>query len=310
MSSPEIPPEIIDMNRIRMEPVDSTSNDLEIRYYDDQKLEQTTDQKTKTDLKTDKAKPYLFLNLTFYGAGINVIEEIKKGRILFHKIVVRDSSGRVLGEEPINFQATKMSTTRIQKSESDVYISNDNERIPLSEEEKSKDVIRRSYTMRSFTENDKVPQVIRLRELPDPNSYVSVYVVIYLVEPVLKEVCRQIDGNSCPVVDYYTFREIREELNSLMQEIRRAYERQEDIPAFALKEPTDSYRSQMKQNLDDLNTRFHLPPNDIKVINLANSTANLYSNVANFGSRVYYREWKLLSEPTYFRVKVSQKSIK
>ncbi|MBW7857255.1 MAG: hypothetical protein H3C43_02895, partial [Leptonema sp. (in: Bacteria)] len=165
-------------------------------------------------------------------------------------------------------------------------------------------VIRRSYTIRSFTENDKVPQVIRLREMPDPNSYVSVYVVIHLVEPVLQEVCRKLDGDSCPVVDYYTFREIREELTGLMQDIRRAYERQDDVPSFKLKEPTDNYVRKIKENLADLNARYLIPPDHIKVMNLANSPSVLYSNVANFGSRVYYREWKLLSEPTYFRVKI------
>jgi hypothetical protein len=290
MQSPEIPPEVIDMSRIRLEPVEG--NELEIHSGGDSGL------------------PYLLMNLTYAGSGLNVIEEMKRGRILFHKIVVRDVSGRVLGEEPINFQAVRMTETRIQKSESDVYITADNDQIMLKKQEESGEVVRRIYTIRTFTDTDRVPQIIRLREMPDTNQPVTVYVVLHLVEPVLKEVCREIDGEACPVADYYTFREVREELAEVMRSIQRAHERQEDLPAFRLKNQPDHYVKQMKANLARINELYKAPHDNIKVLNLSGQPAALYANVASFGSRIYYREWKLISEPGFFRVKVSKKPVK
>jgi hypothetical protein len=290
MQSPEIPPEVIDMSRIRLEPTEGT--ELEVRFGG------------------ERERPYLLMNLTFAGSGLNVIEEIKRGRILFHKIVVRDASGRILGEEPINFQAIKMTETRIQKSESDVYITSDNDQITLDRQDQNKDVIRRNYAIRTFADNDKVPQIVRLREMPDTNSPISVYVVLHLVEPVLKEVCKEMDGEACPVADYYTFREVREELSDVMRRIQQAYEKQEDLPAFRLKNSPDYYVKQMKENLSRMNATHKAPHENLKVLNISGQPATLYANVASFGSRLYYREWKLISEPGFFRVKVGKRPVK
>lgn len=291
MSSPEIPPEIIDMNRIRMEPTDA-GRDLEVRYGG------------------EKDKPYLLLNLTFQGAGLNVIEEIKRGRILFHKIVVRDSAGRVLGEEPINFQAVKMTETRVQQTESQVYITPDNERIRLGNDDTAPEVLRRSFNILTYRETDRVPQVIRLREMPDPNSHISVYVVIHMIEPLMKEVCPESQGDVCPGAEYFTFRDIKEELTGLLQQIRQAYEKQNDLPAFKLKNPDEYYTKQMRENIDRLNRSKNTPGSNIRVLDLANQPSAMYANVASFGSRVYFREWKLLSEPTYFRLRITPRTQK
>ncbi len=284
MQSPDIPPEVIDMSRIRLQPTEG--KELEVRYGGEQE------------------RPYLLMNLTFTGSGLNVIEEIKRGRILFHKIVVRDASGRVLGEEPINFQAIKVTETRIQRSESDIYITSDNQQIKLGEDNPDRDIVRRSYTIRPYTDSDTLPQIVRLREMPDTNSPISVYVVLHFIEPVLKEICREMDGEACPVADYYVFRDVREELQGLMQQIQQAYEKQEDLPAFRLKRPPEFYVKQMKANLKRMNAAHNVPPGNIKVLNLSGQPATLYANVASFGSRLYYREWKLISEPSYYRVKI------
>mgnify|MGYP006996006169 CR=1 FL=1 len=252
--------------------------------------------------------PYLLLNLSFAGSGLNVIEEIKKGHILFHKIVVRDAAGRVLGEEPINFQVIKMTETRLKQSESDVYISPDNQQIKIGDEKHNQEVVRRSYTIRAYSEDEPVAQVIRLRELPDSNTPISIYVVLHYVQPILLEVCKEFDGTSCPMAEHYTFRETKEELQKMLQLIKAAYQKQEDLPGFQLKNPPEWYRKQMKENISRINELKQEPPGHIRVLNVSNEESKLYANVGSFGSRLYYREWKLLSEPTYFRVRIVQRA--
>lgn len=90
-------PERIDMTRVRMESI----------------------QKNGTVLvsKSSKNEYYVVLHLNYAGAGLRLIEGIKLGHILSHKIIIRNSEGKVIGSEPINFQAFEMTTTTTIVSE-------------------------------------------------------------------------------------------------------------------------------------------------------------------------------------------------
>ncbi len=252
--------------------------------------------------KTREGQDYMLLNLSFQGAGIHIVEAIKQGRILEHRIVVRNSRGEILGTNPINFQAVKVTRTRIQQDEQEVLVTEENTTVPFEEAGGEKETVKRSYSLRSFDENDRIPQSIILTKVPTSGEYVTVYVELTLVDPVLQELCTTLESGACPRATNTPFREIRQDNEDTLSEIIQRYKNYEKGPfRFTLKKTPDYYRKSIQEEIDKLNerdthdryTEFQTP---------GGNRFEGYSNVARTGSKVFYREWRLLGEPRYFQV--------
>lgn len=252
--------------------------------------------------KTREGQNYLLLNLAFQGAGIHIVNAIKNGEILEHRILVRDSTGQIIGSSPINFQAVKVTRTRIQKDEQEVIVTEENTTVPYQDGEESRETVRRSYALRSFDEDERIPQSIVLSRVPEPGEYISVYVQISFVDPVLRELCNSVEAGACPRSEKLVFREIRKDNQAVVDEIIERYKNYEQGPfRFELKKNADYYRDSIKGEIEELNKR-NTHDRYTEFVTPGGNPFEEYSNVARTGSRVFYREWRLVGEPRYFKI--------
>ena len=259
--------------------------------------------------KAREGQDYVLLNLSFQGAGLHIVDAIKQGQILEHRIVLRNSRGEILGTNPINFQAVKVTRTRIQKDEQEVLVTDENTTVPFEEAAGQEETVKRSYSLRDFEETDRIPQSIVLTRVPEAGEYISAYVELTLVDPVLRELCTNLEAGACPRALTMPFREIRSDNQDVIQEIINRYKNYEKGPfRFSLKKTPEYYRKSIQEEIDKLNERdTHDRYTEFK--NPGGSKFEDYSNVARTGSRVFYREWRLLGEPRYFQVALEKEVV-
>lgn len=290
IASIDRPRPIIDLGRVVLEPMQKSSDG----------------QARVIVRKTREGQDYMLLNLSFQGAGIHLVEAIKQGRILEHRIIVRNAKGEILGTNPINFQAVKVTRTRIQQDEQEVLVTEENTTVPFEEAAGETETVKRSYSLRSFDEDDRIPQSIVLTKVPQAGDYVTVYIELSLVDPVLQELCTTIESGACPRAHSMPFREVQQDNEDALNEIIQRYKNYEKGPfRFSLKKTPDYYRDSIKEEIEKLNerdthdryTQFQTP---------AGNKFEGYSNVARTGSKVFYREWKLVGEPRYFQVSLEK----
>ena len=290
MAPVQKPNPLINLNRVVLEPMEKKA----------------TGEPEVVVRKTREGQNYILLNLSFQGAGLHIVDAIRTGRILEHKIVVRDSRGRVIGSSPINFQAVKVTRTRIQKDEQDILVTDENTSVPLEDATEGRETVQRSYALRSFSEDDRIPQSIVLTSVPAPGEHISVYVEISLVDPVLQELCSSVEAGACPRTQKMVFREVENDNRDVIQEIIDRYKNYERGPfRFELKKTPDYYRKAIQEEIAELNKR-NTHDRFTDFLTPGGNRFEEYSNVARTGSRVFYREWKLLGEPRYFKISLKE----
>lgn len=288
MESVPLPAEVIDMNRIRLYPVplgDGTA--IKVLYLE----------------KNSKKQPYLRMNLNYKEAGLNLIEAIKDGDILFHRIIVRNEKGQLLGQSTINFTAVNIKSTTITKEEQSMVITDSMNEIEVGESVKEGTVVRKEYSLKTFTDEDNVPQTIPLKTVPKTGSYINVYIEIAYLRPYLHELCPVEEKDSCPAATDLAMRTVREENKQVLDEIIEKYKKGEEGPfRFEPARSADHYRQAVRKTVDEINQSSDKPPEGMRVQDVNGNPEKTYTNIASFGSRLYYREWKLVSPPAYFKI--------
>lgn len=250
---------------------------------------------------------YLFLNLTYENSGISVIEAIKAGEILDNNIIVRDQTGKIIGSDVINFQAFSAVEKKTFKVTQEIVRTRDGFETPVrpqSSKRESEPEITTSYQSKIYTEKERVPQVIKLNELPPNNSFISVNLELVYVEPFIQQICNQNNAakTPCTYVDEVVTKEVREANKKKLDAIISEYQKtnNDKLPLSERKSPK----------------KFILSPSEIQVFKdkmrstvfktgttLEGEKTKVATSVVDVEkAKLNYREWNLVSAPKYFQI--------
>ncbi|MCC5813238.1 MAG: hypothetical protein JJT78_00650 [Leptospira sp.] len=293
-----------------------------------------SDEKIVNILKNKRGEDYIELNLVYQGSGINIIESIKSGEIWDHAIVVLDNEGKEIGREPINFQAFTLTTVETIRTEKDeqFVLSEDGSlfgKESLAKTSKSSKVDP-NFQHKSYTDKDKIPQIIKLSALPAVGTSISVFVELTYVSPFIDELCDVNSGKECPYIKSQIFKKVKRrnqlELSRLQSAIQsKVFDPNREKASNPKSEKADSQNEselKFKSLLSDkkFNSKsysYNDASNDEycnsveacreemkKEISKFNtqSESSFSQSVTKDGNRIYYREWNLVSGPRYFRV--------
>lgn len=279
-------PRIIDLNLIQLTaPVDKSIRTIgpeEIPIYEN-----------------DKGEGYLFLNFKFAGSGLNVIEMIKKGEIVDHNIIIRDSHGEIIGKEPINFTAfTKTETITIQQG---LVVTEDSVRNPLPEVQK-KMVKDASFAPVIYSDKDEVPQTISFlkgKREPVDGDWISINLELKYLNPFFHEYCYE-ENNNCTSTRENLFNDLSKATQKKLQE-KINYSPNESRQSKPV--PNDLPISSVQENVNVLNKGLNLP--DGRSIGSQREKVIDPTSTGSYadGFGLYYREWNLVSVPKYFRIR-------
>ncbi len=241
--------------------------------------------------KNDQGKFCVVLDLTFRESGINIIESIKKGEILDNNIVIRDSSGRIVGKSSINFQAFTIYKTMVAKMQTNEVLTDSGERISLEEKQK-KEQPKYKVEQVSYSDGDKVPQPICIGSDLQSGNYISVTVELTYIQPFLNEICHTSQKN-CVRLE----KEIMRGANQHFQK------KISDKEAELTENPEKNTRFSFSMDDWDIARKsikdaIHKISDEIKQ-KLKNNENPL---TTEFGNEFKYREFKLIGAPRYFKV--------
>jgi hypothetical protein len=266
-------PERIDLNNVRM-----------ITPAESSKAENEEEPATKAGVKISE-KPWVNLEYTEKGkasiqaelycneSGLNIIEEIKKGTILEHLIIVKNSAGETIASQPINFQAFEITPNALG-----------NKSIQTAEP-------------RRYTENETVPQTIELdpKKVPGVGESVSIYLELTYVNPFLDGACAK-ENKSCENDKELLFERIAEKNRNQLKRLKESYENGnfEKFEGLSSSE-VESEKSFIREQVNRLNQSTEtFSTKDFKPY-----TGKSMSYDAN---KYSYREWNLVSPPRFFKI--------
>ena len=266
--------------------------------------------------KSSDGKNYLLLNLVYNKSGISVIEAIRNGEIQENKIIVRDHTGKIIGSDVINFQGiiSKESKNQIN-SRATIQTLDGLETLITTEQPKTDSEVKPSFEPIFYNDKDKVPQAIKLNELPSNNSYVSIHVLMTYVQPYLSQVCKRPSeqkyfwsgwfksddkktNEPCLTTVEEAQKDVKIKTNSKISKLENdILKGSESNKKFALteKETTDNKKSiKTKVNSSGATIDSEDGKKITSVIDLDKAKVN-------------YREWVLVSEPKYFQLSTDAK---
>ncbi|MCB1161003.1 MAG: hypothetical protein KDK45_26110, partial [Leptospiraceae bacterium] len=127
------------------------------------------------EVKEDKSgKPYFIVEIKDKESGFHLVEEIQKGRILEHSLIIRNSRGEILIKKPLLIH-------EVQKQNSS------------------------SSPLKLSFRDSTLPQLISLKKLPEHESFISAYIELTYLQPFMAEVCdKNRDPNETPCPDIQT----------------------------------------------------------------------------------------------------------
>lgn len=286
---PEKETETIDLNKIEM-------------------VSRSKDEKVLLVKQDSKGKYYIKFYLKYQGSGINVINSIRSGKIIFHQIVIKDARGEELGSDSINFHSFDVT---LKDTRSMVQDDSGRQEITLAKQQKEPELENIEYS-----DSDAVPQIVGVKRMPDLIYPVAVYIEIWYIQPFFSDICYKGQGDvlSSSRIDKI-FNKIDEENKKKLHEIRTKYEVElknemkkkrltaknlpviEKFPSYKKGNPKlDQYQNEMKEVINSLNTSHVNPAKEVKV------EGSPYHNVADFGNKLNFRIWKLISIPKYYKL--------
>lgn len=101
------------------------------------------------------------------------------------------------------------------------------------------------------------------------------------------------ENDTCPRRDQILLKDNRNRFNALVASRRKTWEEDEKMPGEFNHEYTPEARKAMQSQIDLVNKQAQKQ---------AEGSDQKYEQAASFGSRMYYREIKLLSKPVYLRI--------
>ncbi len=297
-------PEKIDLNRVGMIPVRSGS------------YSQKQDKDGPEEIpiyENEKKEPYLFLNLKYADSGLNIIELIKKGEIIAHSVIVRNSKGEMIGEESLNFTAfTRTETIVIEQG---IVVSDDNSKNPIPELDR-KSTRESTFSPKEYSDSDLIPQSISFlrkensyagRKEPAEGEVISIYLELVYVSPFFQEYCLETNAN-CEAKRSALFSSIaqknKERLAIMQSEMQRnmpvKFENKKDK---AEKEAAKELNTtQIKAEINAINgglwTNATPTAGDEYLVAQPKNPAS-YAD----GHYLNYREYSLVSVPKFFKIK-------
>ncbi|MCB1140320.1 MAG: hypothetical protein KDK23_16300 [Leptospiraceae bacterium] len=282
----------INLNNIGMQPLGAARNDsrvIEIR-------------------QNSQGNPVALLELDYQNSGINVIQEIKNGRILEHNIVIMDAQGREIGRAPINFIAFEVEEITSSVQSQKLLFTDSGSEVEYDKSDRPEpQPLERRARLKVYEDGARVPQYVELNRAPENGSTISIYLELVYIQPFYSELC-QSDDKDCPSVERVAFRQVRQDNEETMEEIEDKVNKtlqrtskgneaevvalESDALVFRLKKPVEEYKEGIKKSIKNLNRR-----------PLTNEENDPYVNyTARGGDYLHYREWKLLTVPRYFRI--------
>lgn len=284
--APKVYPEKINLSEVKVEAINEAPNEP-IGVY-----------------KGSDGNNYLFLNLIYEKSGLSVIEAIKNGEILDNMIIVRDQTGKIIGSDVVNFQAFATIEEKVFKNTQEVVRTKDGFETPVRPQSAKRDMnpeVSTSYQSKIYNEKEKVPQVIKLNELPPNNSYITINLELVYVEPFIQQICDKNGKNPCTYVDDVVTKEVRDANKKKLDAIISEYQ----------KTPTDKQPTEKRSP-----KKFILTPAEIQAFkdkmktNVVKTGTTLEGEKTKIATSVVdvdkaklnYREWSLVSAPKYFQI--------
>jgi hypothetical protein len=232
---------------------------------------------------------------------------------------VRDHTGKIIGSDVINFQGIISKESKNQtNSRATIQTLDGLETLITTEQPKTDAEVKPSFEPIFYNDKDKVPQAIKLNELPSNNSYVSIHVLMTYVQPYISQVCKRPSENKyfwsgwfksddkktnepCLTAVEESQKDVRVKTNAkilkLENDILKGTEANKKF-ALTEKETTDNKKS-IKNKVNSSGTA--IDSEDGKKI----------SSVIDLDkAKVNYREWVLVSEPKYFQLSTDSKPAK
>jgi uncharacterized protein YcfL len=255
---------------------------------------------------------YLLMNLLYDQSGISVIEAIKSGEILENKIIVRDNTGKIIGSDAINFQAFTKIENKLYKNAKSSIQTLDGFVTPVRTDATrtlTGEVPEITYTPENiiYKDSDKVPQAIRLTELPPANSYVSILVELTYVQPFLQQVCNFNNKElPCSYIEDGVQKEIRTDNERKFKAIKEEEKKSTAAPSkkFGLTDKEfASYKDKMKRKVNSTGTSIEASKEIIDPTDASKDKKERVTSVVDVEkAKLRYREWVLLSEPKFFPI--------
>jgi hypothetical protein len=287
--SPEKQADVIDLNQIEMVSRQESEKALYVK-------------------QDENGNYYVKFNLQYSKSGINVIQAIKSGKIIFHQIVIMSADGRKIGSDSINFHSFDVTL-----SDTKSIIQDDKGRKDITRSKQQKPPELESV---EYGDNDQVPQIIGL-DKPEINTYVAIFIELWYIQPYFGDICYsgQSDVIESSRIDR-VFDRLKKENNTKLKKMRDDYQEALDtklkdgvrlttknlpvIPKFPSYKKGDpqimQLEEEMRKTIDDLNGRYKSPTLPLK------DNADKYNNTADFGNKLYFRVWKLISIPKYYKL--------
>ncbi|MBU44023.1 MAG: hypothetical protein CMN76_12445 [Spirochaetaceae bacterium] len=283
----------INLNNIGMQPLGAANNNsqiIEIR-------------------KNSEGNPVALLELDYKNSGLNVIQEIKNGKILEHNIVIMDAQGREIGRAPINFIAFEVEEITSSVQSQKLLFTDSGSEVEYDKSDRPEpQPLERRARLKVYEDGARVPQYVELKRSPASGSTVSIYLELVYIQPFYSELCASGDKD-CPSVEKVAFKQIekdnQETLTEIEDKVNKTLQRsgegneaevvalESDALVFRLKKPVEEYKEGIQREIKKLNKR---PTN--------NEDNDPYVNyTARGGDYLHYREWKLLTVPRYFQIK-------
>ncbi len=284
---------------------------------------------------SENNKPFIRLELFFKDSGLNIIEEIKKGTIVEHRIVVKNHKGETISAQPVNFQAYEVTETKIEKIRNKVVIGETQEKFKLSDLGKESKSFKESEPRR-YSDDSPVPQALELdpKKVPIAGEYVNIYLEITYVNPFLEGIC-DVDNKDCEQDKTIIFRNIAERNRIELESLRGSYEEgnfqkfktmtPEEIALekkiikdkiYALNNslntslPKESshakynrsfpYMSFAPVTLKETTVTFNGSPEREVTGTISSAYVDQTHNYD--GNKYFYREWNLVSTPRFFKI--------
>ena len=283
----------INLNNIGMQPLGASSSNsqiIEIR-------------------KNSEGNPVALLELDYKNSGLNVIQEIKNGKILEHNIVIMDSQGREIGRAPINFIAFEVEEITSSVQSQKLLFTDSGSEVEYDKSDRPEpQPLERRARLKVYEDGARVPQYVELNRTPENGSTISIYLELVYIQPFYSELCNAAQTD-CPAVERVAFKDVRRDNEETMSEIedkvnktlQRSGEGNEaevvalesDALVFRLKKPVEDYKEGIKKEIKKLNKRPSTNQENDPYVN----------HTARSGDYLHYREWKLLTVPRYFQIK-------
>ena len=248
---------------------------------------------------------YLFLNLNYENSGLSVIEAIKAGEILDNNIIVRDNTGKIIGSDVVNFQAFSTVEKKLYQNTQEIVRTKDGFETPVRPQSSKRELepeVSTSYQSKIYTEKERVPQVIKLNELPQNNSYISINLELVYVEPFIQQICNQNSKTKepCSFVDEVVRKDVREANKKKLDAIIAEYQKNNDKAAVDKKSPKkfvltaseiQTFKDKMRSTVIKTGTTI-----EGEKTKIASSVVDVEK------AKLNYREWNLVSIPKYFQI--------